>query len=106
MTQNAHIPTPWIFTPSGETMQGYSQPFAIAETDKYNLVAGIFGDVKGGVETAEANAAFIVRACNSHEELLEALKQLVEAGPVYGMINNAPFLNAKAAIARATGGQS
>ncbi len=30
-------------------------------------------------ETDTANAAFIVRACNSHADLLEALKRLIEA---------------------------
>lgn len=35
----------------------------------------------------EANAEFIVRACNSHDELLEALKD------VYAILTDAPELN-------------
>jgi hypothetical protein len=52
-------------------MQGYSQPFAIGEHMKPNLIAGCFGDVRGGEEVAMANARLIAAA----PDLLEALKE-------------------------------
>lgn len=57
-----HTQGPWLFSPSGAVMQGYSQPFAVAEAGKPNLIAGCFGDVSGGMETAEANARLIAAA--------------------------------------------
>ena len=78
MAETRHTPTPWIATPSGPVMHGYSQPFAIGEHGKPNLVAGCFGDVAGGEETAEANAARIVLAVNSHEALVEALEACLD----------------------------
>lgn len=70
-----HTPLPWATGPSGWRMtEEYNQPFGIYELGKPNLITGCFKDVKGGIEVTEANAAFIVRACNSHYELLEALK--------------------------------
>lgn len=63
-----HTPTPWR-----------------VEEDKKNLIAatspGFFLDpvarcnVSGVHEADKANAAFIVLACNAHEELLAALKK-------------------------------
>jgi len=52
----------------------------------------------------EANAAFIVRACNSHDELLEACKQLVEAASHSGRVigyDSQVFDRACAAVAKA-----
>lgn len=69
--QNKH--TPWAYYPTGKIMQGYSQPFVIAEAGKTNLIAGIFGDTVGGLETAEANARLIAAAPG----LLAALKELL-----------------------------
>lgn len=66
---------PWVFATTGETMQGYSQPYAVAQEGKANLIAGIFGDVNGGEVTAKANAKLIAAA----PELLEAL-QLITKG--------------------------
>lgn len=74
----AHTSTPWTFGPTGATMHSYSQPFAIAESGYANLVAGCFGDVRGGEDVAHANAAFIVRACNCHDDLVAALKAVTD----------------------------
>lgn len=75
-----HTPTPWLFTPSGSTMRDdYCQPFAVAETGKPNLICGCFGDVAGGREVAEANAAFIVEAVNSYEQSRQTIEALVVA---------------------------
>ena len=37
----------------------YTQPFAIANSDATTVIAGCFGDVIGGHETAKANARLI-----------------------------------------------
>lgn len=72
---SAHTPGPWMHATAGATMRGYSQPFAIAEHGKSNLIAGCFGDVKGGEEVAEANARLISAA----PDLLEAGVTLCDA---------------------------
>lgn len=50
-------------------MHGYSQPFAVANIDRANLICGVFGDGEGGEVAAETNAQLIAAA----PELLAAL---------------------------------
>lgn len=69
-----HSPGPWIYTTTGPTMRGYSQPFAVAQRGDTNLVCGVFGDTRGGLSVAEANAGLISAA----PELLE-LARLFES---------------------------
>lgn len=57
----AHTPTPWQSDNDVIFCNGH---FAIAKTIKLGIPE----------KESKANAAFIVRACNSHEELLEACK--------------------------------
>lgn len=68
MTSNAqHTPTPWFLSGSGIRIRDKSpegNDIAWAEPN----FAGGFDDV------SRANAAFIVRACNAHEELVAALE--------------------------------
>lgn len=56
---------------------------------------------------ARANTEFAVRACNSHEELLTALKGMVALhAPVHTVRESVEALHkARAAIARAEGGR-
>ena len=49
-----------------------------ATNNDYEWVAELWAQSSTS-PTAEANAAFIVRACNSHDELLEALEKLLAA---------------------------
>jgi hypothetical protein len=72
--EKKNTPTPWDCSVTGEVMHGYSQTYAIHESNQPNLIAGIFKDVKGGDDTAKANAELIVRAVNNHAPLLEAAK--------------------------------
>lgn len=77
--ETKHTPLPWSKVTTGQIMtEQYNQPFAVTQKGEPNLIAGTFGDVKGGIEVAEANAAFIVRACNSHAKLVKALERLVK----------------------------
>ena len=72
MTGTKPTPGPWVYAPTGQVMSGYSQPFAVAEQGKANLVCGCFGDVSGGNPVAEANA----RAIAAVPELIKALNRL------------------------------
>jgi hypothetical protein len=67
-------PGPWTAAPTGEAMRGYSQPFGVASVADPTLVAGVFGDVRGGEEAARANARLIAAA----PDLLAALKALTQ----------------------------
>lgn len=80
-----------------------------------HIVARVQNDETGDYrnfpkETAEANAAFIVRACNSHAELLEALEMLAyysdlpDDTELVGEMRAVYLEQARAAIAKAKGG--
>lgn len=86
--ETKHTKTPWGACPAGVNMrENYSQDFAVYEAGtSANLIAGLFGDVKGGAETAEANAALIVKAVNAFDELItfviESRNELKESSPL------------------------
>lgn len=74
-----HTPGPWMWTVAGPHMaDDYTQPYAIAEHGKANLIAGVFGDVKGGDETARANALLITAAPDLKHGCTEALNALLD----------------------------
>lgn len=64
-----HTPTPWIY--DRVTSQ-------IWDDEKRAIVDMDYGDLLP--DTDVANAAFIVKAVNSHEHLLEGLKTALENG--------------------------
>ncbi len=71
-----HTPGPWASGIAGQRMtDDYTQPFAVYEANKPNLVAGCFGDVDGGSAVAQANSRLIAAA----PDLLEALTDLLGA---------------------------
>lgn len=72
MSNAKPTPAPWLVVPTGIRMQGYVQPLGIVQVATANLVAGVFGDVQGGIDVAEANARLIAAA----PELLDALQKL------------------------------
>lgn len=67
--QRAHTPTPW--TRKGSHIYFQAHPGGY----RFDL-AEVFRDV--GSQTAEANSAFIIRACNAHDGLVKALKDMLE----------------------------
>lgn len=67
----AHTPGPWDLWHSHER-KGHLMTEVYATSSHIATVHNPHDDAT----EAEASAAFIVRACNSHEELLEALKAL------------------------------
>lgn len=86
--------------------ENYSQGYAIHSmgTNIHQIVAGCFSDVVGGDNQARANAAFIVRAVNSHAALVSALESIVSGDPHGGTYSGSQCVDiARAALAAAKG---
>lgn len=94
-----HTPTPWKMVDKG-LVKGK------LEFDLYyNAPNG--SCCLGAIRVPEeANAAFIVRACNSHDELLEAFKKIADSCEILFKQNGFDFHLSflKDAIAKAEGG--
>lgn len=114
MSEIKHSALPWEATPAIGALGEFCFMDIKCEGDFYTIATATSARAtpKGVVndrEWSEANAAFIVRACNSHYELLEALKWLVsriEPMEQDGSINIpgvATLNQARAAIAKAEG---
>jgi hypothetical protein len=100
-----HLPTPWSFE-SGADNSG---------DDPDNTLGSIMGAaplnyhiarVWSDIGAAEANAAFIVRAVNAHDELVAALRDVLRIARAasIGITGNQPRLErARVALAKATG---
>ena len=74
MTETAkHTPTPWK---SAYQFKRNHKTLGILGADGL-LLASVW--IKGNQVQGEANADFIVQACNSHEALIEACKALRDA---------------------------
>ena len=80
----SHTPTPWKV---GEEYEILGPNEKVVATTYHNR------------PEVEANAAFIVRAVNAHEELLEALRYVVDSGESYERVQEI----AVQAIAKAEG---
>jgi len=71
-----HTPTPWDVHEFGSF-----DTFEIHPAQDENgeiVIADLGDDTEGPATTREANAECIVRACNSHDELVEACKALCD----------------------------
>ena len=110
MNKTAHTRTPWAYHKS---KSGASHRI----WDTSNAAGGIveilprftFGEKQPGAE-AIANAEFIVRACNAHDDLVAALEAVVTDGECYCENESAVrcpcgHCLAVAALAKAAGGQ-
>ena len=112
MSKSKHTPTPWDFCKAKTPVDGEFD-FGIYATVNGHpncVIAETFGRVASDIRPdAEANAAFIVRAVNAHEDLFEAA-QLYDQTYASTQTNptaaqEARVINAmRAAIAKATGG--
>ncbi len=80
MKNQTHSPLPWGVRQTGPVMAGYTQPLAIVQDGEPNIIAGIFGDVAGGLPVAQANAHLITIAANNHEALRRVLQGLDDCG--------------------------
>ena len=65
----AHTPLPWVIDKYGSVTHGRE----CVSANGFSMVMSP-GDVQN---EAKANAAFIVRACNSHYQLVEAAKAIM-----------------------------
>ena len=66
-----HTPTPWSVDDTRLGIMAGYQSIAQTFRDRSKTIADREAE-------AQANAAFIVRACNAHEQLVEALKQTAD----------------------------
>ncbi len=102
--KTTHTPLPWrTVSYSGNDGRGV-EIHTCGDTLTYPVARII--DHDPDIEMLEADAAFIVLACNSHYELLaalesaaESIEQLVKVGRIPA--NNAGLRDARAAIAKA-----
>ncbi|MGA2607196.1 MAG: hypothetical protein ABSH01_07030 [Terriglobia bacterium] len=75
MSSTPHTPLPWKASDSGTGIWSAGEPLG-----KNKIIAICSCDaVSRPKDENTANAAFILRACNSHYELMEALEHLVKA---------------------------
>lgn len=109
LAATVHSPLPWSHVPESlyhdTTHVGGRAP--VIANDRL-LLARVErqSDPRGRCPIAEANAALIVRAVNSHADLLAALRDMLRIATAasVGVTRNAPRLDrARAAIAKATG---
>ena len=90
-SKQGHTPTPWVIGPNNLDIRDGKHEDNIVSLKYQDHVS---------CEQQEANAAFIVRACNSHDALVEACKEMLGAL----MIMEAPGLDKyKQALAQAEG---
>jgi len=75
MSESKHTPTPWAFRKAKAPIDGEFDFGIYATIDGMpKIIAEAFGRAGKDIRPdAEANAAFIVRAVNAHEDLLGAL---------------------------------
>lgn len=72
-----HTPGPWkVSKLDGRTINGKAY-----RNRAGNLVTPAIASIKERTGETEANAAFIVQACNCHDELVAALKMLIRFIP-------------------------
>lgn len=76
MTTQKHTPTPYKLDHYCKT--------SITDTSEEGTIASCSSPTIGFKDESinEANAAFIVRACNAHEELVQVLEDLLKAEDV------------------------
>lgn len=108
--KKSHTQTPWKI----EDSQRYANSGSIDISHGDEIIASVIVNIEPGdyfqkeileMASAEelANAAFIVRAVNCHEELLDALKAMVKQRRECGFVKHESELMADKAIAKADG---
>lgn len=111
MSEPLHIsrtPTPWEVIPSTEHHGPYIvSPYGSTLADLYVMSNPSALSVRNGGDSkpihfpdADANASFIVRACNAHDHLVNALTRLMKVGK---LANAADYEVARKALDRALG---
>lgn len=116
MSEQKHTPLPWNRPPAIDDETGEALPYPGLEIRGPEYVQpgyenhGYVSDVVcvlgfSGHHNHQANAEFITRACNSHYELLSALRDLVQADTEQSDVGLQILAieKARAAIAKAEG---
>ena len=100
-----HTPTPW-FAVIDSTEDGNPPIWSIQTSEEIpdeedNTIAGIWGTE----EIDAANAAFIVRACNAHDDLVTAAERIIETmnGRVHSNGALGALMQLNKALAKARG---
>ncbi len=103
----SHTPTPWHFEESSLNGVPKGESFWLAnDTEEGNTTAHLLLNKAGHKDDAQVrvDAAFIVRAVNAHEEMLEALKGAMMIVKALSSDNDTHFVKlAEQAIAKAEG---
>ena len=97
-----HTPTPWIDIPQWDPSIAY-----IGTATGTTQYVATLRDRRDG--TCQANAAYIVRACNSYEAMREALEGLIELYEkpyIWKTNNQSAYKKAKEALTIAEGKES
>ena len=78
MSEPKHTPTPWGATNKPLILKGQ---WTIWDNDGHGLQVATLsqrgGALNDKIDCTEANAAFIVRACNSHDAMVEIQQQFI-----------------------------
>jgi len=83
-TKTEHTPTPWrawgdeVYGQCDETATRPGNTTLAVKTQMAVLVCDTSMSLATSLEQDDANAAFIARACNSHDALLAACEELLE----------------------------
>lgn len=100
MTQTKHTPTPWYSNDDYADIRDHRANLIMR---KPSTKTSIYADI----ETAKANAAFIVKAVNSHEALVVALQacmeRICEVDKEYEAEHSPAFLKGVEALKQAGG---
>lgn len=103
--KSEYTPTPW--RADGFTVRAVDRTIATDVCVAVNREEDM-GASTGDLAMQRANAAFIARACNSHTELYDALRALVNchAGAAWqsDTVRREAFVRAQAALSRAESG--
>lgn len=109
-----HTPLPWSVAPgNGDLDQrakfpSYANTLVMApgDCDTHPVADCSCNHTCRTLDEQEASAAFIVKACNSHDELLRLVSEMLELADNWPGIAYTKDLNSRAtaAIAKATGG--
>ena len=105
MSEVKHTPTPWRVHDEhqgiGEVWYGYD--YMVCQTQQVHLKTRNHSKSN---EIRQANAEFIVRACNAHESLCEALEIICNASATIKGVTLGDIGKAIAALSRARGGSN
>jgi hypothetical protein len=79
-----HTPTPWaMYYPPANQLDEFANHFSITQPLRRTVISRVPIN-NDNLQEAEANAAFIVKACNNHNKLKVALTALLQFAQQYG----------------------